>query len=152
MPRKGRSRSSSRSCADLSAVAPRGARGVFLVEALVSLLILGIVLTFGAGFLARRHALERERLDFERAARAAASEWAYLRSSFRADVAPKERRLFVGPGAFVDSLDARDPFLRVKSTEVDGLYLVHLEISYGEKMARRIVQEGYVFRGAGPPS
>lgn len=124
-------------------------RGVFLVEALVSLAILGIVLTLGAGFLARRRALERNRLDHERAVRAAASEWIYLRSSFRTDVAPKERRLFVGPGAFVDSLDARDPFLRVRSTDVDGLYLVHLEIGYGEKMARRIVQEGFVFRGAG---
>ena len=94
-------------------------RGVFLVEALVSLAILGIVLTLGAGFLARRRVLERNRLDHERAVRAAASEWIYLRSSFR--------------------------------TDVDGLYLVHLEIGYGEKMARRIVQEGYVFRGAGPP-
>lgn len=126
-------------------------RGVFLVEALVSLAILGIVLTLGAGFLARRRVLERNRLDHERAVRAAASEWIYLRSSFRTDVAPKERRLFVGPGAFVDSLDARDPFLRVRSTDVDGLYLVHLEIGYGEKMARRIVQEGFVFRGAGLP-
>lgn len=135
----------------MTAVAARGVRGVFLVEALVSLLILAIVLMLGAGFLTRRHVLERERLDFERASRAAASEWAYLRSSFRTDVAPKERRLFVGPGAFVDSVDARNPFLRVKSTEVDGLYRVHLEISYGGKMERRIVQEGYVFRGAGPP-
>jgi len=124
---------------------------VFLVEALVSLAILGIVLTLAAGFLARRRALERERLDHERTVRAAASEWIYLRSSFRSDVAPKDRRLFVGPGAFVDSLDARNPFLIVRSTEVEGLYLVHLEIGYGEKMARRIVQEGYIFRGAGPP-
>ncbi len=124
-------------------------RGVFLVEALISLAILGIVLTLGAGFLARRRVLERERLDRERAVRAAASEWLYLRSSFRNDVAPKERRLFAGPGTFVDSLDTRNPFLRVKSTEVDGLYLVHLEISYGERMARRLVQEGYVFRGSG---
>ena len=124
---------------------------MFLVEALVSLAILGIVLTLAAGFLARRRALERERLDHERTVRAAASEWIYLRSSFRSDVAPKDRRLFVGPGAFVDSLDARNPFLRVRSTEVEGLYLVHLEIGYGEKMARRIVQEGYIFRGAGPP-
>ena len=129
----------------------RGTGGVFLAEALVSLAILGIVLTLGAGFLARRRALERDRLDHERAVRAAAGEWIYLRSSFRSDVTSKDRRLFAGPGAFVDSLDARDAFLRVKSTDVDGLYLVHLEIGYGEKMARRLVQEGYVFRGAGPP-
>jgi hypothetical protein len=135
----------------LTRVVRRGAGGVFLVEALVSLAILGIVLTLGAGFLARRRVLERDRLDHERAVRAAASEWIYLRSSFRNDVVPKDRRPFAGPGIFVDSLDARDPFLRVKSTDVDGLYLVHLEIGYGEKMARRIVQEGYVFRGAGPP-
>lgn len=129
----------------------RSTRGVFLVEALVSLAILGIVLTLGASFLARRHALERARLDHDRAVRAAASEWIYLRSSFRSDLYPKDRRPFVGPGVFVDSLDARDPFLSVKSTEVDGLYLVRLEIGHGEKMARRLVQEGYVFRGAGPP-
>ena len=131
-------------------VQSRRTRGVLLVEALVSLAILGIVLTLGAGFLARRRALERDRLDQERASRAAASEWLYLRSGFRSDVEPKERRPFVGPGAFVDSLDARDPVLRVKATEIDGLYLVHLEISYGAKMARRIVQEGYVVGRAAP--
>jgi hypothetical protein len=129
----------------------RPSRGVFLIEALVSLAILGIVLTLGASFLARRRALERDRLDRERAVRALAGEWIYLRTSFRNDVYPKDRRPFVGPGAFVDALDARNPFLRVKSTDVDGLYLIHLEIGYGEKMAKHIVQEGYVFRGVGPP-
>lgn len=104
----------------------------------------------GASFLARRRALERDRLDRERAVRAAASEWIYLRTSFLSDVYPKDRRPFVGPGRFVDALDERNPFLRVKATEVDGLCLVHLEIGYGEKMAKQIVQEGYVFRGAGP--
>lgn len=128
----------------------RGTRGVFLFEALVSLAILGIVLTLGASFLARRRALERDRLDRERAVRALASEWIYLRTSFRNDVYPKDRRPFVGPGDFVDALDARRPFLRVKSTDVDGLCLVHLEIGYGENMAKQIVQEGYVFRGAAP--
>src|SRR5512141_3064265 len=113
----------------------RRSRGVFLLEALVSLAILGIVLTFGAGFLARRRSLERERLDRERAVRALASEWIYLRGPFRSDVYPKDRRPFVGPGDFVDALDPRNPFLRVKSTEVDGLFLVHLEIGFGEKMA-----------------
>ncbi|MGZ5430524.1 MAG: pilus assembly FimT family protein, partial [Thermoanaerobaculia bacterium] len=106
----------------------RRSRGVFLLEALVSLAILGIVLTLGASFLARRRALERDRLDRERAVRALASEWIYLRTSFRNDVFPKDRRPFVGPGDFVDALDARNPFLRVKSTEVDGLCFVHLEI------------------------
>ena len=56
----------------------------------------------------------------------------------------------MGPGDFVDALDARNPFLRVKSTKVDGLCFVHLEIGYGEKMAKQIVQEGYVFPCAGP--
>ena len=129
----------------------RRSRGVFLLEALVSLAILGIVLTLGASFLAHRRALERDRLDRERVVRALASEWIYLRTSFRNDVFPKDRRPFVGPGDFVDALDARNPFLRVKSTEVDGLCFVHLEIGYGEKMAKQIVQEGYVFRGAGLP-
>ena len=148
---RGRSRNSSRPYADVTRVTAQRTRGVFLAEALVALSILGIVLTLGAGFLARRRALELDRLDHDRAVRAAASEWIYLRSSFRNDVYPKDRRPFAGPGGFVDSLDARNPFLRVKSTDVDGLYLVHLEIGYGRKMDRRIVQEGYVFRGPGPP-
>ncbi|HSB62772.1 MAG TPA: prepilin-type N-terminal cleavage/methylation domain-containing protein [Thermoanaerobaculia bacterium] len=129
----------------------RRSRGVFLLEALVSLAILGIVLTLGASFLARRRALEKDRLDRERAVRALASEWIYLRTSFRNDVYPSDRRPFVGPGDFVDALDSRNPFLKVKSTDVDGLCFVRLEIRYGEKMSRQIVQEGYVFRGAGPP-
>jgi len=129
----------------------RRSRGVFLLEALVSLTILGIVLTLGASFLARRRALERDRLDRERAVRALASEWIYLRTSFRSDVTPKDRRPFVGPGDFVDALEARNPLLRVNATEVDGLYRVHLEIAYGERMAKQIVQEGYVVRSAGPP-
>ena len=79
----------------------RRSRGVFLLEALVSLAILGIVLTLGASFLARRRALEKDRLDRERAVRALASEWIYLRTSFRNDVYPKDRRPFVGPGDFV---------------------------------------------------
>jgi hypothetical protein len=129
-------------------VRARRVRGVFLLEALVSLAILGIVLTLGASFLARRRALERERVDRERAVRALASEWLYLRTSFRNDVYPKDRRPFVGPGSFVDALDPRDAFLRVKATDVDGLCLVHLEIRYGDEMKKEIVQEGYVFRGA----
>jgi hypothetical protein len=130
--------------------APR-VRGTFLLEALVSLAILGIVLTFGASFLARRRALEAERLDRDRAARALASEWSYLRSSFRADLNPKDRRPFAGPGAFVDALDARNPFLKVRATELDGLYRVTLEIGYGKDAKKRLVQEGFVFRGASPP-
>ena len=126
-------------------------RGVFLLEALVALAILGIVLMFGASFLARRRALELERRDRDRAVRALASEWTYLRTAFRSDVAPKERRLFAGPGRFVDALDARDPVLRVKETEIDGLYRVVLEIGYGPGAKKRLVEEGYVFRGAAPP-
>ena len=129
----------------------RRSRGVFLLEALVSLAILGIVLTLGASFLARRRALERDRLDRERAVRALASEWIYLRTAFRSDVVPKDRRPFVGPGDFVDALEERNPLLSVKATEVDGLCFVHVEIAYGERMAKQIVQEGYVFRTAGPP-
>jgi hypothetical protein len=129
----------------------RRTRGVFLLEALVSLAMLGIVLTFGASFLARRHALEAERRDRDRAARALASEWTYLRTSFRNDLAPKDRRPFVGPGVFVDALDARDPVLRVGTTDVDGLYRVTLDIGYGTGSKKRLVQEGFVFRGVSPP-
>ncbi|MGA7992215.1 MAG: hypothetical protein WCC53_12320 [Thermoanaerobaculia bacterium] len=130
--------------------APRS-RGTFLLEALVSLAILGIVLTLGASFLARRRALEAERRDRDRAARALASEWSYLRTSFRGDLAPKDRRLFAGPGVFVDALDGRNPFLSVRATDVGGLYRVTLDIGYGKDARKRLVQEGFVFRGASPP-
>jgi heme exporter protein D len=126
-------------------------RGTFLLEALVSLTILGIVLTLGASFLARRRALEAERRDRDRAARALATEWTYLRTAFRHDLVPKDKRPFAGPGVFVDALDARDPFLRVLSTDVDGLFRVTLDIGYGKDAKKRLVQEGFVFRGAGPP-
>ena len=126
-------------------------RGVFLVEALVALAILGIVLTLGASFLARRRALESERRDRDRAARALASEWTYLRSGFARDLEPRDRRPFVGPGTFVDALDARRPFLRVRTTEFDGLYRVVLDVGYGEGARKRLVQEGYVFRGGAGP-
>jgi hypothetical protein len=124
---------------------------VFLLEALVSLAILGIVLMLGAGFLARRRALEADRRDRDRAARALASEWIYLRAAFRGDLTPKDKRTFAGPGVFVDALDARNPVLSVRSTDVDGLYGVRLDVGYGTAVKRRLVQEGFVFRGASPP-
>ncbi len=117
----------------------------------MSLAILGIVLTLGASFLARRRALEGERRDRDRAARALASEWTYLRTAFRHDLFPKDKRPFAGPGVFVDALDPRDPFLRVASTDVDGLYRVTLDIGYGPGAKKRLVEEGFVFRGVSPP-
>ena len=75
----------------------------------MSLAILGIVLMLGASFLARRRALEAERRDRDRASRALASEWLYLRTEFRRDLFPKDKRPFAGPGVFVDALDAREP-------------------------------------------
>jgi hypothetical protein len=124
---------------------------VFLLEALVSLAILGIVLMLGAGFLARRRTLEADRRDRDRAARALASEWIYLRTAFRGDLYPRDKRPFAGPGVFVDALDARSPILGVRSTDVDGLYRVTLDIGYGTIVKRRLVEEGFVFRGASPP-
>ncbi len=132
-------------------MAPPRTRGVFLLEALVSLAILGIVLMLGAGFLARRRALEADRRDRDRAARALASEWIYLRTAFRGDLYPKDGRPFAGPGVFVDALDARSPVLSVRSTDVDGLYRVTLDVGYGKSATRRLVQEGFVFRGVSPP-
>ena len=126
-------------------------RGVFLLEALVALAILGIVLMLGASFLARRRALEADRLDRDRAARALASEWTYLRNGFTSDLYPKDKRPFVGPSAFVDALDARGPVLRVKTTDVEGLYEVVLDIGYGKGAKKRLVQGGFVWRGAPAP-
>ena len=132
-------------------VRARRTRGVFLLEALVSLAILGIVLMLGASFLARRRALEAERRDRDRASRALGSEWTYLRSAFRHDLFPKDKRPFVGPGVFVDALDARSPVLSVRQTDVDGLYRVTLDIGYGPGAKKRLVEEGFVFRGVSPP-
>lgn len=117
----------------------------------MSLAILGIVLMLGASFLARRRALEAERRDRDRAARALASEWLYLRTEFRHDLFPKDSRPFAGPGVFVDALDARSPVLRVRQTDVDGLYRVTLDIGYGPLARKRLVEEGFVFRGVSPP-
>lgn len=127
----------------------RARRGALLLEALVALTILGIVLTMGAGFFARRRDIERDRLDREKALRAMASEWVFLRTSSGIDLTPRKDRLFVGPGAFVDGLDARQPRLDIESTEFPGLFFVHLEIDYGFRARRRLVHEGYVFRGGG---
>lgn len=127
----------------------RSRRGALLLEALVALTILGIVLTMGAGFFARRRDIERDRLDREKALRAIASEWVFLRTSSGIDLEPRKERLFAGPGAFVDGLDARQPRLDIESTEFPGLFFVHLEIDYGVRARRRLVQEGYVFRGGG---
>lgn len=117
----------------------------------MSLSILGIVLMLGASFLVRRRALEVDRRDRDRAARALASEWIYLRTAFRNDLYPKDKRPFTGPSAFVDALDARSPVLSVKSTDVDGLYRVTLDVGYGKDVKRRLLQEGFVFRGVSPP-
>ncbi len=117
----------------------------------MSLAILGIVLTLGASFLARRRALEADRRDHDRAARALASEWVYLRTAFKHDLFPKDKRTFVGPGVFVDALDARAPVLAVRQTDVDGLYRVTLDIGWGAGGKKRLVEEGFVFRGVSPP-
>ncbi len=130
--------------------APRS-RGTFLLEALVSLAILGIVLMLGASFLARRRTLEADRRDRDRAARALGSEWTYLRTAFRQDLYPKDKRPFAGPGVFVDALDARGPVLSVRQTDVDGLYRVTLDVGYGTGAQKRLVEEGFVFRGVSPP-
>jgi hypothetical protein len=124
-------------------------RGALLAEAIVSLAILGLVLAFGAGFFARRRDMERDRLDHEVALRALASEWVFLRTAPAGEVAARERILFVGPGAFVDGLDARTPELTVKGTEVPGLFFVRLSIGYGLRTKHRAVQEGWVYRGGG---
>ena len=128
---------------------PRSGRGALLLEALVSLAILGIVLVMGAGFFARRRDIERERLDRETAVRALASEWAFLRTAFSGELVPREDAIFVGPGDFVDGLDARKPRLTIEGTEFPGLFFVRLEIGCGVRAPRRIVQEGYVYRGGG---
>jgi hypothetical protein len=132
-------------------VKARRTRGVFLLEALVSLAILGVVLTLGASFLARRRALEAERLDRDRAGRALASEWLYLRTAFARDLSPKDKRPFAGPGVFVDALDARSPVLSVRPTDVAGLVRITLDIGYGPGARKRLVEEGFVFCGVSAP-
>ncbi len=112
----------------------------------MALSILGIVLTMGAGFLARRRDLDRERLDRERGLRALRSEWVFLRTAARAEFLPTEERGFIGPPGFVDSLAPRSPRLTLKPGPWPDLWLVRLELGYG-RHGRRLVEEGWVFAG-----
>ncbi len=114
----------------------------------MALSILGIVLTMGAGFLARRRDLDRERLDRERGLRALRSEWVFVRTAGRAEFLPAKGRGFLGPSAFVDSLAHRSPRLTLKPGPWPDLWLVRLELEYG-RYGRRIVEEGWVFAGGG---
>jgi hypothetical protein len=124
-------------------------RGTSLVEALVALLILGLVLTMGAGFFARQRELSGDRLDQEKALRALATEWVFLRTAPKGELIPREGATFVGPGEWVDALDPRRPKLSLRPTPYADLYAVRLEIGYGRKGGRKLVQEGWVFAGAG---
>jgi prepilin-type N-terminal cleavage/methylation domain-containing protein len=124
-------------------------RGTSLVESLVALAILGIVLSVGAGFFARQRDLSRDRLDREKALRALATEWVFLRTAPKGELIPREASPFVGPGDWVDSLDARKPSLRIRPTAYADLHAVRLEIGFGVRGGRRIVQEGWVFAGEG---
>ena len=127
----------------------RETSGTSLLEALVALSILGIVLTMGAGFLARRRDLDRERLDRERALRAVRSEWVFLRTASRAEFLPAETREFFGPSEFLDGLAARSPRLTLKPGPHPDLWFARLDVGYG-RHGRRLVEEGWVFAGSGP--
>jgi len=127
----------------------RGTSGTSLVEALVALSILGIALTMGAGFLARRRDLDRERLDRERALRALRSEWVFLRTASPAEFLPDDGRGFLGPAEFLDGLAEREPRLTLKPGPHPDLWFVRLDVGYG-RHGRRLVEEGWVFARAGP--
>jgi len=127
----------------------RATSGTSLLEALVALSILGIVLTMGAGFLARRRDLDRERLDRERALRAVRSEWVFLRTASRAEFLPAEERGFFGPSEFLDGLAERRPRLTLKSGPHPDLWFARLDVGYG-RHGRRLVEEGWIFAGGGP--
>jgi hypothetical protein len=127
----------------------RETSGTSLLEALVALSILGIVLTMGAGFLARRRDLDRERLDRERALRAVRSEWVFLRTASRAEFLPAEEREFFGPSEFRGGLAQRAPRLTLKPGPHPDLWFARLDVGYG-RHGRRLVEEGWVFAGGGP--
>ena len=127
----------------------RETSGTSLLEALVALSILGIVLTMGAGFLARRRDLDRERLDRERALRAVRSEWVFLRTASRAEFLPAEEREFFGPSEFRGGLAERAPRLTLKPGPHPDLWFARLDVGYG-RHGRRLVEEGWVFAGGGP--
>ena len=127
----------------------RGTSGTSLVEALVALSILGIALTMGAGFLARRRDFDSERLDRERALRAVRSEWVFLRTASRAEFLPAEGREFFGPSEYLECLAARDPRLTLKPGPHPDLWFARVDVGYG-RHGRRLVEEGWVFAGAGP--
>lgn len=127
----------------------RGTSGTSLLEALVALAILGIALTMGAGFLARRRDIDRERLDRERALRAVRSEWVFLRTASRAEFLPADGRGFFGPPEFVDRLAERTPRLGLKPGSHPDLWFVRIDLGYG-RHGRRLVEEGWVFAGGAP--
>ena len=127
----------------------RPSSGTSLLEALVALSILGIVLTMGGGFLARRRDLDAERLDRERAVRALRSEWVFLRTASRAEFLPGDGREFLGPAEFLSGVSARRAALSLKPGPYPGLWSVRLEIGYGRR-GKRLVEEGWVFAGASP--
>jgi len=127
----------------------RPSSGTSLLEALVALSILGIVLTMGGGFLARRRDLDRERIDRERAIRALRSEWVFLRTSPRSAFLPGEEREFAGPAGFLSSLSGRSPRLSLKPGPYPDLWAIRLDIGYG-RQGRRLVEEGWVWAGGGP--
>ncbi|HQR46895.1 MAG TPA: hypothetical protein PK598_12905 [Thermoanaerobaculia bacterium] len=127
----------------------RATSGTSLLGALVALSILGIALTMGAGFLARRRDLDRERLDRERALRAVRSEWVFLRTAARSEFLPAHERGFFGPPEFVDGLAERTPRLGLKPGPHPDLWFARLDLGYG-RHGRRLVEEGWVFAGGWP--
>lgn len=115
----------------------------------MALSILGIALTMGAGFLARRRDIDRERLDRERALRAVRSEWVFLRTASRSEFLPADGRGLFGPTEFVDGLVDRTPRLSLKPGPHPDLWFVRVDLGYG-RHGRRLVEEGWVFAGGGP--
>jgi len=125
-------------------------RGALLFELLVTLTIVGILLTTSTVVLARRRAVERDRVDRAAALRALSSEWTLLRSARPEELVPREKGSFVGPPDFVTSLAHRHPALTIRKADPAGIVFVRLEIDAGRRFRHRLVQEGFVSLGDRP--
>lgn len=127
----------------------RADRGATLVEMMVALAILGFLLVLGLTLFWNKRKLEAEIRDRDVAVRLLASEWVFLRSAPASALTPRDEGPFIGSAAFQSAVSARDPKLTLRDDAVPGLLWVRLELTWGVKRKRVLVEEGFVRKRGG---